>query len=74
MSHNGDIFCLLKAEKERYMNRKNLMIKEFQAHARRLNENLDYDSKVLQDRARAIVLGLLSEEQLAKAIQNSLTK
>ena len=55
------------------MNRKNLMIKEFQAHARRLNENLDYDSKVLQDRARAIVLGLLSEEQLAKAIQNDLS-
>ena len=56
------------------MNRKNLMIKEFQAHTRRLNKDMDYDSKVLQDRARAIVLGLLSEEQVAKVIQNSLTQ
>lgn len=55
------------------MNRKNLMIKEFQAHARRLNENLDYDSKVLYDQVRALA-SRLTDEELAKAIQKGLSQ
>ncbi|RJQ34611.1 hypothetical protein C4566_01930 [Candidatus Parcubacteria bacterium] len=61
-------------EREKYMNRKNLMIREFQGHVRRLNENMDYDSKVLQDRFRTVVLGLLTEEQLAKVVEKGLSE
>jgi hypothetical protein len=53
------------------MNRKSQLIKEAQRHIARHNENLDYDTKVLYNQVRALA-SRLTDEELAKAIQNAL--
>ena len=55
------------------MNRKRMLIKKAQAIMVRHEESLDYDTKVLYNQIRFITRHM-SEEQLARTIDKSLSK